>query len=265
MYDYIKIGAWRSDSVPDLHVMDWQRPLLAKAERQVTDLPGRLTALVEKDRWHKPETIEVNLVMLGGSRAEIQEKLQSVLPVLWAARDLTLSDTPETHYRGYTSQVAPTEDLEDWMRLKVSFEANPPCQLRVLGPQGGWIPDPKTPIAEQITEVNATHNLFLDQPRQLILGGGLTAYTPEVHMLLLGSWDSLVIGGPEGLTIPGLGLESAVYVDMEGMQVYDKVDGKRRPVPDCSGEFEKMINNNALDFSGVNLNLTAHILVIERS
>lgn len=265
MYDYIKIGAWRSDSVPDLHVMDWQRPLLAKAERQVTDLPGRLTALVEKDRWHKPEPITVNLVMLGTSRAEIRQKLEPILPILWAANDLSLSDTPQKHYRGHTVQVEPVEDLEEWMRLRLHFQANPPCLLRTMGENSGWIPSPQTPIAEQITELNATHNLRIDQPKQLLLGGALTAYKPEVHMLLIGSWDRLVIGGNTGLTIPGLGLTSAVYLDASGMQVYDKVDGKRRPVPDCSGNFDQIIHNQTLEFSGINLNLTAHILVIERS
>lgn len=265
MYDYIQIGTWKSDSVPDLHVMEWSMPLLSKAARPTTSLPGRLTALEEGLREYKPEPIEVTLAMVGSSRQEIRQKLASVLPTLWSADHLTLSDSQGKHYRGHITEVKPQEDLEEWLSMKLVFLANPPCQLRTLGPKAGWIPDPKIPIAEQITEVNATHNLHLDRPQTLVIGDGPAAYAPEIHMLLIGSWDRLQIGGPQGLTIPGLGLASAVYLDCERMQVYDKVDGKRRPVPDCSGDFSEIGRVPNLAFDGLNLNLTAHILVIERS
>lgn len=45
MFDYIKIGSWRSDTVIDLHVMDWDAPLLAPADYGSAQIPGRMTSL----------------------------------------------------------------------------------------------------------------------------------------------------------------------------------------------------------------------------
>lgn len=265
MYDYIQIGAWCSDTVPDLHVLEWEAPLMPRAGYAATPLPGCMTAAESSLRDWKPENITVTLALVGEGRADIRQKYRAISRVLLEATHLILSDMPGHHYRGHTAEIRPVEDMEEWLTLRLTFVANPPCLLRVLGPNGGWIPSPDTPPAEQITEVNATHNVRLDSAKQIVLSDGQAAYPPEVHMLLIGSWDKLIIGGPQGLTIPGLGLTSALWLDATAQQVYDKVNGVRTPVPDISGDYSAIGRENTLAFDGVNLDATAHVLVIERS
>lgn len=262
MYDYIQIGPWRSDGVTGLHVMDWEAPVLPRAQRQASPLSGRMTAPEDARRDWRPENIPVTLAMVGTSRADIRQRMRPVTRTLLDARHLILSDMPGHHYRGHTAEVRPLEDYEEWLKVRMTFVANPPCALRTLGPQAGWIPDPALPPAEQITELNATHNLALSGPASVAIGDGLTAYPPEIHMLLLGSWDTLTIND---LTIPGLPVTSAVYLDSEAMQVWDKVDGVRTPVPNLTGNYDTIGAGGQLVFGGTNVNATAHILVIERS
>lgn len=262
MDENIRIGAWRSDSVTDLHVMEWEAPVLARATRAAESLPGRITAPEDTRRDWRPEPVTVTLAMVGQSRADIRQKLRPVLPVLWNAAHLILSDQPGHHYRGHTAEVKPIEDLDEWMRLRLTFMVNPPCALRVLGASGGWIPDPAIPPAEQITELNATANLALTGAHTLPIGDGPAPYPPEVHMLLIGSWDTLTING---LTIPGLPMARAVYLDSQAMQVWDKVDGVRTPVPNLTGDYDTIGADGQLVFGGTNVNATAHILIIERS
>lgn len=264
MYDYIQIGAWRSDGVPDLHILGWEVPLIPRSGYAATPLPGRMAAIEDAKRDWRPENVTVTMALIGTTRAEIRQKFDGISKVLFNARHLILSDTPSHHYRGHTAEVRPVEDYEEWLTFRLTFVSNPPCLLRVLGPQAGWIPDPATPPAEQITEINASHNLSLRGPAQVVIGDGLAPYPAEVHMLLLGSWDSLTIGGPQGLTIPGLGLTSALWLDADAQQVYDKVDGIRTPVPDITGNYEAIGSSPVLHFDGVNLQATAHILIIER-
>lgn len=263
MYDYIQIGAWRSDSVDGLHVLEWDAPLFAKAERPAQTLPGRMSALEDHRREFRPEPVTVTLALVGESRAQLRQKYRAISRVLTGARHLILSDMPDYHYRGGTQEIKVLEDYEEWLKFRLTFIANPPCLLRVLGASGGWIPNPATPPAEQITESNCTHNLSLTDSHTLTIGDGPTAYPPEVHMLLLGGWSSLTING---LTIPGLTYSTGVYLDSEAMQVWDKVDGVRTPVPDITGSYESLSESGQLAFSGADFNnATAHILIIERS
>lgn len=265
MYDFIQIGAWRSDQVPDLHVLSWDAPLMPRAGYAASPLPGMMTSVEAARRDWKPENISVTLAIIGSSRADIRTKYKAISRVLFEADHLILSDMPGYHYRGYTQEIRPAEDMEEWLSFRLTFVANPPCLLRTLGTPAGWIPSPATPIAEQITELNASHNLHLNGPQQVVISDGLAAYPPEVYMLLIGSWDSLRIGGLQGLTIPGLGVTSGVWLDASAQQVYDKVAGVRTPVPDITGDYAAIGQSSTLDFDGTNLNLTAHILVIERS
>lgn len=269
MYDYIKIGSWRSDGVLDLHVMDWDAPLLAPADYGSAQIPGRMTALRDAQRNFKPATITINMAITGDDERDILRRHRAISKTLWDADHLILSDLPDHHFRGHVSEVVATDVVEEWLRFRVKFIANPPCRLRVLGVSSSWIPSQGLPIPEQITETNAGHNLAL-QGSGTVTGSvaihdGTSPYPPEVYMLLIGSWDSLTIGGTGGLTIPGLPVTSAVWLDAEAMQVYDKVEGIRTPVPNISGDYAAIGRDPLLTFSAVNPDLTAHILVIERS
>lgn len=265
MYDYIKIGSWRSDSVTDLHVMDWDTTLIPAAERSNMPVPGRLTAITSQQRGYRPESISINMAITGTDEPDLLQKHRAVSKVLWDADHLILSSAPAYHYRGHTAEIKSTEVVDEWLRFRIKFTANPPCRLRVLGPAAGWIPGPDLPIAEQITELNASHNVSIDGPKSITIHDGSAPHAPEVYMLLLGSWDSLTIGGEKGLTIPGLPLESAVWVDCLAQQVYDKVEGVRTPVPNITGDYDAIGREPELHFSGLNPDLTAHILIIERS
>lgn len=269
MYDFIQIGAWRSDQVPDLHVLSWDAPLMPRAGYAASPLPGMMTSVEAARRDWKPENISVTLAIIGSSRADIRTKYKAISRVLFEADHLILSDMPGYHYRGYTQEIRPAEDMEEWLSFRLTFVANPPCRLRVLGVSAGWIPSQALPIPEQITETNAGHNLALSGSGtvtgSVAIHDGTSPYPPEVYMLLIGSWDSLTIGGTGGLTIPGLPVTSAVWLDAEAMQVYDKVEGIRTPVPNITGDYAAIGRDPLLAFSGVNPNLTAHILVIERS
>lgn len=265
MYDYIKIGSWRSDSVTDLHVMDWDAPLIPAAERPNNPIPGRLTAISSDARGYKPADLTINMAITGNGEADLLQKHRAVAKVLWEADHLILSSAPEYHYRGHTAEIKSIEVVDEWLRFRVKFVCNPPCRLRALGTAAGWIPGTDLPIPEQITELNASHNLRVDGPKSIVIHDGTAPHTPEVYMLLLGSWDSLTIGGEKGLTIPGLPIESAVWVDCAAQHVYDKVEGVRTPVPNITGDYDAIGRDPELHFSGVNPDLTAHILIIERS
>lgn len=269
VYDYIKIGSFRSDSVPGLHVLDWEAPLIAPADYAETQIPGRMTAISDSARSYKPAAVTVNMALVGTSELETLHRFRQLSALLWQARHLILSDLPEHHFRGHVAEISPTETVEEWLRFRLRFRANPPCRLRALGAAAGWIPDAHLPIPEQITETNASYSLGL-RGDGTVRGGvdihdGSAPYPPEVYMLLIGSWDSLTIGGERGLTIPGLPVTSAVWLDTEAMQVYDKAAGIRTPVPNVSGDYEAVGRDPNLQFSAINPNLTAHILVIERS
>lgn len=269
MYDYIQTGSWRSDSVPGLHVLDWEVPLLAAADYAETQIPGRMAAIREAARSYKPAVITVNMAVTGDGEQDILFRLRAIQKVLWAADHLILSDLPEHHFRGHVAEISPTETVEEWLRFRLRFRANPPCRLRALGGAAGWIPSSNLPIPEQITEANASYSLGLHGSGtvtgSVAIHDGTAPHSPEVYMLLIGSWDRLTIGGNKGLTIPGLPLTIAVWLDTEAMQVYDVIEGVRRPVPNISGDYEAIGREPVLQFSALNPNLTAHILVIERS
>lgn len=265
MYDYIKIGSWRSDSVQDLVVMDWDTLLMPTAERPNNPIPGRLTAISPEARGFKPADLTINMAITGNGEADLLQKHRAVAKILWEADHLILSGAPAYHYRGHTAEIKSTEVVDEWLRFRVKFVCNPPCRLRALGPAAGWTPGGELPIPEQITELNASHNIRIDGPKSVTIHDGTAPHAPEVYMMLLGSWDSLNIGGDKGLTIPGLPITSAVWVDCAAQQVYDKVEGVRTTVPNIMGDYETIGRDPVLAFDGVNLDLTAHVLVIERS
>ena len=111
MYDYIKIGSWRSDSVLDLYVMDWDAPLLAPADYGSAQIPGRMTALRDAQRNYKPATITINMAITGDDEKDILRRHRAISKTLWDADHLILSDLPGHHFRGHVSEVVPAEPL----------------------------------------------------------------------------------------------------------------------------------------------------------
>lgn len=264
MYDWIMLDSWKSDTAENLHVLEWDAPIFPRAEKSSQSIPGKLSAITDGRRNHKPEPINITMATTFPSREENRAAMDAVCLAAMHAHRLTLSDDPEYHYEGYVREIRPVEDIDEWLKFVITFEANPPVKRRVLSGQPGFMFNLKKPIPEQITETNATHNLSVQAGSSVSLQPAETAYPPEVYMLILGTWDELTIGGEGGLVIPGLGFE-AVYVDAENQQCYAVIDGKRTGIAGVRGSYEGITAHNTLQMGGTNLNaVTAHILVIER-
>lgn len=264
MYDYIQIGAWRSDSVPDLHVLEWEAPLMPKAAQQAVNLPGRMSALEDPRRDWRPETVNVTLAIIGEDQAETRAKYRAISRVLTEARILTLSDMPNYHYRGHTTEIRPLEDTEKWLKFRLAFQANPPCLLRVLSQQAGFIPAAEPPIPEQLTDQNATRALDATGTTNIVTGEGIAAWPPEIYLAITGTWQQLNIG-LGGLVLPAQNTSKTVYIDAEARVAYRLEDGLRAPVMGVTGRYEPISQGAQLRISGLSFNVHIRLLSIERS
>lgn len=264
MYDWIKLDGWQSSATENLHVLEWDAPIFPRAEKSSQSIPGRLSAFTDSRRNYKPENVSVTMAVTCGTREANRAAMDAICLAAMHAHHLTLSDDPLYHYAGYVREVRPIEDIDEWLKFVLTFEANPPVKRRVLSGQAGFMPDESKPVPEQITETNATHNVHVQAGSSVQLQTTLTAYPPEVYMLILGTWDEMTIGGEGGLVIPGLGYE-AIYVDAENQQCYAVIEGRRVGIAGVRGSYEYITAHNTLQITAKNPKaVTAHILVIER-
>lgn len=265
MYDYIKIGSWRSDSVLDLHVMDWDAPLLAPADYGSAQIPGRMTALRDAQRNFKPATITINMAITGDDEQDILIRHRAISKTLWDANHLILSDLPDHHFRGHVSEVVATDVVEEWLRFRVKFMANPPCRLRVLGVSSGWIPSQALPIPEQITSVNMSYTLALTGSTSAVMHDNTAPFRPEVYLAITGTWSSLQINGSTGLILPAKAAAGTVYIDCEAERCYTISDGAREPLPGVRGSYAAISGNPIITITATGGSGTARVLAIERS
>lgn len=264
MYDYIRIGAWRSDSVPGLHVMAWDQLLMPRAERAAAALPGRMDAVMDARRGWQPEPLGVTLALVGASRAQIREQYRAISKVLSTAEHIVLSDMPACHYRGYVSEIRAEEDYDEWIRFRVTFQANPPCLLRCMSQQEGWIPSCAMPVPEQITDQNASRALDASGAVSLATVDGSAAYAPEIYLTVTGTWAQLNIGGG-GLVLPAQTGSQTVYIDGPAQVAYTMEGGIRTAVAGIQGSYAAISQGTQLTIGGNSISAHIRLLVIERS
>lgn len=264
MYDYIQIGAWRSDSVPDLHVLEWELPLMAPAQRPHASIPGRMSAVEDVRREWRPEPVRVTMALLGESMAGLRQKYRTISRILKEAEHLVLSDMPAYHYRGYTAEVQAVEIYEEWMKLRLVFIANPPCLLRTTSQQTGYIPGTGTPIPEQLTDQNASRALDATGTASMVISDGVAAYRPEIYMSITGTWQQLNVG-LGGIILPEQAASKTVYIDAEAQVAYTIEAEIRTPVAGIRGDYTKINQGTQLTISGIGQSIHVRMLAIERS
>lgn len=264
MYDYIRIGAWRSDGVPGLHVLEWDAPLMPGASRKTISIPGKLSALEDARRDWKPEPVSVTLAIIGEDQAQTRARYRAISRTLAAAETLILSDMPDYHYRGYTQEIRPLEDTEHWLKFRLVFQANPPCLLRAISQQAGFIPSQQLPIPEQLTDGNATQALDATGTVNIVTGDGAAAWPPEIHLAITGAWQQLNIG-LGGLVLPAQATSKTVYIDAEAQVAYTLENSLRVPVMGITGRYEPVSQGTQLRISGISLSAHIRLLAIERS
>jgi len=264
MNDYIKIGNWKSSDVTGLHVMEWEAPLMARAGRQAFSIPGRMEAITDRRRDWQPEHIPVTMALVGNGRATLRQQFRAISRQLHHADHLILSDMPDNHYRGYTSEIKVLEDYEEWTKFRLYFLANPPCLLRAISQQAGFIPTAGTPIPEQLTDANASQVLDATGAASLVISDGVAAYDPEIYLSITGTWQQLHIG-QGGIILPARDVSDTVYIDAQAEVAYTLSSGVRTPVPDITGSYQALTQGAQLAISGSSISIHVRLMRIERS
>jgi hypothetical protein len=264
MYDYIQIGAWRSDNVPDLHVLEWDAPLMPAAQRPHVTIPGRMSAAEDARRDWRPVPIKVNMALLGDSMAQLRQKYRTISRTLHRAEHLILSDMPAYHFRGHTVEVQVVTIYEEWMQMRLIFLANPPCLLRPTSQQTGYIPAAGTPIPEQLTDANASRALDATGTASMVISDGVAAYEPEIYLSITGTWQQLNVG-LGGIILPAQTTSKTVYIDAEAQVAYTIESGIRTPVAGIRGDYTKINQGTQLTISGISQDIHVRMLAIERS
>lgn len=259
MYDYIRINnTWRSDSVPNLHFMGFKIPeFLSNSGKRMEFVPGELKG-AEGKRQYKEMQIILEFAFVADSLQESYMALIALNNTFYNAKVLEISDIPGYFFRGHTSSVRKTEEVERWQRIEIVFMLNPPCFNKMLG-NAAQMPTSPLPVCEQITENSASFSASITASVNIDIGDNYT-YTPEIYMMLIGTWQSLQIGH---LTLPTVE-NRAVYLDVDAKQVYIKEDNVRVNVPGTTGDFNVVNAEGKIVVKGAALNLQAHILAIGR-
>lgn len=260
MYDYIIINnTWKSDSIPGLELMSFKLPeLLASSGKQMEFVPGELRA-AEGKRQFKQTPLILDFAITAGTLSECYLAIAALNGVFYRAENIQLSDMPGYYFRGHTQQVKVVEQEKSWLRVELVFTLNPPCLNKLLGTSTQILLS-NIPVCEQITESNASFNVNITTETSLHLGLSNTAYSPEIYLMLIGTWNKLQIGR---LILPPVE-NRAVYVDADAMQAYIREEGIRTNVPSVSGEFKLANEEGKMEIKGEGLNLRAHIYAIER-
>lgn len=259
MYDYFKINnTWRSDQVEEgVHLLSFKLPSLLPTVQRQTE-PSETLLCPQGKKMYKPQILSVELGAITSNLADNYALAIRLSRELSAAECIELSDIPGIYFRGDVQEIKVLEQEDEWLRLGLEFALNPPCLNKLVGASSTMLLPSKGPIAEQITESNASFALNVSAPQEVQIAQG--THETEIYAMLIGSWDSLKIGA---LELPEM-QNRAVYIDKEAQQAYLIEGGKRINAPNQKGLFALLNHENKLKISGENLNLKAYIYAIER-
>lgn len=256
--DFIKIdNLIKSSDFEGVELLSYKLPSLTAPFQRQSEHSESLLLRQGKGQWRE-QALTLELAVVGSSLAECYSRAFSFTKKLKNAQCVEISELEDIIFRGYVGEIAVTEQEESWLRVEVKFNLNPPCACRLIGSAGTMLLPKIAPLAEQITENNASYNVRLTQAKKLQLPEDVSM--PEIYAMLIGSWDILKIGE---LELPKV-TDQIVYIDAEAEQAYIKLDSKRVNLLGIKGAFKLVNAQNELDFSGENLNLTAHIYAVER-
>ena len=266
MHDWISLNGVRSDTLAGVVVMAYTPPYLSPRKRDETVIPGHLTAIQQRDWQREPADIPITIAVIGADQAAVHAAWRNTVePWLYAADRLTLDDAPEHYYLGAVTQVVQEEDQDQWIRLTITFRANPPVRLRLLTGQAGWFPSADTPIPQQLTDGTATAvKAFTGtgwMPEAALAG----REAAQVYLAITGTWTTLQLGTTFDLHTAAAA-ETTVYIDTDNAQCW-KLDGG---VPvnlmgAVSGDMPALsASAKALQVGGENISVTVRMLVIDR-
>lgn len=266
MFDWIDLNGRRSDTMEGLVVMEWTTLRMPKRTREGVSLPGRLTR-IEQRAWQTEEAeIAVTLCLVDehGQQAVQQRWRDQVMPWLLQGTRLTLSDDPQSYFSGAVTRADQVEDLDQWIRIVVTFTCNPPCPLRLLSRQPGWHPLPDQPIPPQLTDQNATAVQHFTAPGwigEAYQGMEEAAY----YLAVTGTWQKLILGTGFELH-QAAESETTIYLDGENAQLW-KLDGSTEVnlMPAATGGVAKLTHGQRLTIGGERLNIKVRPLIIQRS
>lgn len=259
MYDYFRVNnTWRSDQAGEgVHLLSFKLPSLLPAVQRQTE-PSETLLCPQGKKTYKPQVLSVELGAVTSNLANNYALAMRLSRELNAAECVELSDIPGIYFRGNVQEVKVLEQEDEWLRLGLEFALNPPCLNKLVGVSSAMLLPSKSPLAEQITESNASFALQVSAAQEVQIAQ--STHETEIYATLIGSWDSLKLGA---LELPGM-QNRAVYIDKEAQQAYLIEDGKRINVPSQKGSFQLLNHENKLRISGEGLNLKAYIYAIER-
>ncbi len=256
--DYVRIdNSIKSSDFEGVELLNYKLTSLTAPFQRQSERSERLL-LRQGAGQYREQALTFEFAIVGSSVAECYNKAFLFTKKLKNAQCAEISELEGIIFRGYVGEIVTTEQEERWLRVEVKFNLNPPCACRLLGNASTILLPKIAPLAEQISESNASYNIKLTEAKKLQLPDD--ASSPEIYAMLIGSWDTLKIGG---LELPKV-MDQIVYIDAETEQVYIKLDARRVNILDIKGAFKLVNAQNEIDFSGENLNLTAHIYVVER-
>jgi len=221
-------------------------------------------AAVESIYWkYQSSPIRLKFTVEGTDKADLVNKLQSVAGWILNASELCLWYDPAKYYTG---SVEGDTDFNlitsNYGTLEFDFLCNPPCWHKVNSKTAGWLPVAGTPAPEQITAGTETASR--------VNAGNLpsvtytAAHPAALFFAIIGTWDSLALGGAAGLVINWPTPQSlTLYIDCDAQVVYHKLGGVMTAVP-FSGDFPVLAATGAMAVAGTNLDATIRMLVIER-
>jgi hypothetical protein len=260
MYDFVEFDGWKSNSESDLHVLNVDMPVMNESRKNSMFLPDNMRAIIDDRRLYTEMNIEITMAVVGSGLPALLSKLRKITCRIYNAKCIKLSDMPDYFYMGYVSKIEKLEENDNWIKFKAIFCCNPPCALKTL--KSGFIPDGESPAAVQIKESNASFSASLTGASEIKLFDEFTAYMPEVHLKLSGTWDTLNISG---LKLPKK-CDSALiyYIDVLRGKCF-KYGTQAYPVVGLEGTYKNIGIEPMLRITGQNISAQIQGLVIERS
>lgn len=256
--DFIKIdNSINSGDFEGVELLSYKLPSLIAPFQKATEASEKLLLSQSKGKYRE-QSLSIEIAVIGDSLPQCYKRTLNLTSRLKTAQCIEISELDGLFFRGYMSEINTLEQEETWLRLDLKFTLNPPCACKLIGSAGTMLLPRIAPLAEQITENNASYNAKVTKTEKLQLFKDSS--DPEIYLMLIGSWDSLKIGG---LELPKVS-EQIVYIDAEAEQAYLKLDSKRTNLADIKGDFKLLNYQNELIFSGENMNFTAHVYAVER-